>query len=120
MIEARALHDAPPAQIADRANPKLAARIRVKYKTKNTTGYSLNALLDFDGPVDIFTTCSSVRKERSPFIAEAVLNTVQDYPLKSTALLLYSDLYAACFLDRRAHPGGAAALELMDRLTALS
>jgi len=36
------------------ANAPLASRIRSKYKTKNTTGYSLNAFVDFDRPVDIF------------------------------------------------------------------
>ncbi len=38
---------------ATRADPALAARIAHKYKIKNTTGYSLNALLDYRDPVDI-------------------------------------------------------------------
>src|SRR6202162_930754 len=33
------------------ARPALRERIRAKYKTKNTTGYSLNAFIDFDRPV---------------------------------------------------------------------
>ena len=33
--------------------PELYARIRKKYETKNTVGYSLNALLDFEHPLDI-------------------------------------------------------------------
>ena len=36
------------------ADAALSARIRAKYRTKNTTGYSLNAFLDFERPVDIF------------------------------------------------------------------
>ena len=32
------------------SNPAVAARIRQKYLTKNTTGYGLNAFLDFDTP----------------------------------------------------------------------
>src|SRR5580698_10535042 len=36
------------------AKPTLSAHIRQKYRTKNTTGYSLNAFLDYDRPVDIF------------------------------------------------------------------
>jgi D-lactate dehydrogenase len=36
------------------ADPALASRIRAKYRTKNTTGYSLNAFLDFERPVEIF------------------------------------------------------------------
>jgi D-lactate dehydrogenase len=34
----------------------LAARIRHKYKIKNTTGYSLNALIDYEDPIDILPT----------------------------------------------------------------
>ena len=36
-----------------RADAELAARIRRKYAIKNTTGYSLNALVDFSDPFDI-------------------------------------------------------------------
>ena len=36
-----------------RANPRLAERIRHKFKIKNTTGYSLNALVDYEDPIDI-------------------------------------------------------------------
>ena len=36
-----------------REDPALEQRIRHKYRMKNTTGYSLNALVDFDDPIDI-------------------------------------------------------------------
>ncbi len=38
-----------------RANAELAAKIRHKYRLKNTTGLSLNALVDYDEPVDILS-----------------------------------------------------------------
>jgi D-lactate dehydrogenase len=38
-----------------RANTALAERIRRKYKIKNTTGFSLNALVDFEDPFDILS-----------------------------------------------------------------
>jgi len=93
----------------------LALRVRAKYKTKNTTGYSLNAFLDFDRPVDIFGHLLIGSEGTLGFIAEAVLETVPDYPLKSTALLLFADLYAACSAIGALTAAGAAALELMDR-----
>ena len=37
------------------ATPQLAERIRAKYKMKHTTGYSLNACLDFGRPVEIIS-----------------------------------------------------------------
>jgi hypothetical protein len=38
-----------------RGTPRSRQRIRHKYRLKNTTGYGLNALIDFDDPVDILT-----------------------------------------------------------------
>ena len=97
------------------ADAPLAARIRSKYKMKNTTGYSLNAFLDFSRPVDIFSHLIIGSEGTLAFIAEAVLNTVPDYPLKSTALLLFPDLYTACSAIGAFTEAGAAALEVMDR-----
>jgi len=96
-------------------DPSLASRVRSKYKTKNTTGYSLNAFLDFERPVDIFSHLLVGSEGTLGFIAEAVLETVPDYPLKSTALLLFADLYTACSAIGALTEAGAAALELMDR-----
>jgi D-lactate dehydrogenase len=97
------------------SNPALTARVRQKYKTKNTTGYSLNAFLDFDQPIEIFRNLLIGSEGTLAFIAEAVLNTVPDFPLKSTGLLLFPDLYAACSSIATLAEAGAAALELMDR-----
>ena len=35
------------------ADEAVAARIKGKFRLKNTTGYAINALVDFDDPVDI-------------------------------------------------------------------
>jgi D-lactate dehydrogenase len=94
---------------------ELTARIRKKYLMKNTTGYSLNALLDYERPVDIFSHLLIGSEGTLAFIAEAVLKTVPDNPMKSTALLLFPDLYAACSAIGVLTEAGAAALEIMDR-----
>ena len=73
----------------------LRERIRSKYRMKNTTGYSLNAFLDYDQAVDIFQHVLIGAEGTLAFIAEAVLKTVPDLPVKYTGLLLFSDLYAA-------------------------
>ena len=96
-------------------NPALAERIRSKYKTKNTTGYSLNAFMDFDRPVDIFRNLLVGSEGTLAFIAEAVLNTVPDLPVKVTGFLLFPDLHAACAAIIPLRDAGAAALELLDR-----
>jgi D-lactate dehydrogenase len=98
-----------------KAQPALAARIRSKYRMKNTTGYSLNAFLDHDRPVDILRHLLIGSEGTLAFIAEAVLNTVPDLPVKYTGLLLFPDLYAACAAIVPLRDAGATALELMDR-----
>ena len=97
------------------ANPALAERIRAKYKMKNTTGYSLNAFIDFDRPVDIFRNVLVGSEGTLAFIAEAVLKSVPDLPVKVTAFLLFPDLHAACAAIIPLRDAGAAALELLDR-----
>ncbi|NIR21854.1 MAG: hypothetical protein GWN78_00635, partial [Gammaproteobacteria bacterium] len=49
------------------------------------------------------------------FIAEAVLNTVPDYPVKHTGLLFFADVPQACAAIAPLRDSGARALELMDR-----
>ena len=97
------------------ARPDLRERIRAKYRSKNTTGYSLNAFVDFDRPVDIMRHLLIGSEGTLAFIAEAVLNTVPDLPVKYTGLLLFPDLHAACAAIEPLRAAGAAALELMDR-----
>ena len=97
------------------ANAALRERIRSKYRMKNTTGYSLNAFLDFERPVEILAHLLIGSEGTLAFIAEAVLNTVPDLPVKYTGLLLFPDLHAACAAIVPLRDAGAAALELMDR-----
>lgn len=93
----------------------LAERIRAKYRMKNTTGYSLNAFLDFDRPVDIFRNLLVGSEGTLAFIAEAVLKSVPDLPVKVTGFLIFPDLHAACAAIVPLRDAGAAALELLDR-----
>lgn len=97
------------------ADESLSARIREKYQRKNTTGYGLNAFLDYETPLDIFSHLLVGSEGTLGFIAEAVLNTVRDLPVKYTGLLLFADLHAACAAIVPLRDAGAAALELMDR-----
>lgn len=97
------------------AQPPLAKRIRSKYRMKNTTGYSLNAFLDFNRPVEILRHLLIGSEGTLAFIAEAVLNTVPDLQVKYTGLLLFPDLHAACAAIVPLRDAGAVALELMDR-----
>ncbi|MBD1396649.1 FAD-binding oxidoreductase [Pontibacter sp. JH31] len=98
-----------------RNNPELHYLIRHKYKTKNTVGYSVNAFIDYEHPLDIMAHLLIGAEGTLGFIAEAVLQTVPDYPAKSTALLYFPDIYAACQAIVPLTEAGAEAVELMDR-----
>ncbi len=97
------------------SDPILAERIRAKYRMKNTCGYSLNAFMDFDRPVDIFRNLLVGSEGTLAFIAEAVLKSVPDLPVKVTGFLIFPDLHAACAAIVPFRDAGAAALELLDR-----
>jgi len=96
-------------------NATLLARVRSKYRMKNTTGYSLNALVDFERPVEILRHLLVGSEGTLAFIASAVLHTVPELPVKYAGLLLFDDIQAACAAIVPLRDAGAAALELMDR-----
>jgi D-lactate dehydrogenase len=94
--------------------PELLGRVRAKYRMKNTTGYSLNAFVDYQRPVDIFAHVLIGSEGTLAFIAEAVLDTVPVLPFKSTGLLFFPNIHAACDAIAPFRDAGARALELMD------
>lgn len=95
-------------------NPALSARIRDKYRIKNTVGYGLNALLDYEHPLDILAHLMIGSEGTLGFIAEAVLDTVPDFPFKTTGLMPFSSVRSACDAIEPLKNTGARALELMD------
>ncbi|MEO5602570.1 MAG: FAD-binding and (Fe-S)-binding domain-containing protein [Cyclobacteriaceae bacterium] len=97
------------------SNESLYQRIRKKYKTKNTVGYSLNAFVDYKHPLDILAHLLIGAEGTLAFISEAVLQTVEDFPFKSTGLLYFPDMYAACQAIVPLTQAGAMMVELMDR-----
>ncbi|HZZ84105.1 MAG TPA: FAD-binding and (Fe-S)-binding domain-containing protein [Anaeromyxobacteraceae bacterium] len=99
-----------------RADPALADRIREKYRIKNTTGYSLNAFVDFDDPFEILTHLLVGSEGTLAFLAELTYRTVEDHPHKASALVLFPDLdHAARATQRLAAAAAVSAAELMDR-----
>ncbi|TAE33940.1 MAG: FAD-binding oxidoreductase [Cytophagales bacterium] len=97
------------------ANTTLVERIHKKYRQKNTVGYSLNAFVDFEHPLDILTHLIIGGEGTLAFIAEAVLNTVPDLPYKITGMLYFESPEVACNAIPALISTGAAALEFMDR-----
>ena len=99
---------------AVRADAALSERIRGKFSRKNTTGYSLNAFLDHDGPVEILARLMVGSEGTLGFVAEVTLETVPEPPARATALLFFADLAQAGAAVAPLWAAGAAALEIMD------
>lgn len=96
-------------------NHKLRDLIRDKYERKNTMGYSLNAFLDYDQPIDILTHLLVGSEGTLGFISEITFRALPDDPFKSAALLLFPDIFAAAAAVMPLEEANAEALELMDR-----
>jgi D-lactate dehydrogenase len=93
----------------------LAERIRRKFAIKNTTGYSLNALVDYQDPFDILQHLMIGSEGTLGFISEITYRTVPDYPYKACALLFFETLVEACRAVTRLKREPVAAVELIDR-----
>lgn len=98
-----------------RADAALAGRIRRKFAIKNTTGYSLNALVDFEDPVDILAHLMVGSEGTLGFISEITYDTVPDEAHKASALVLFDELGAACEAATGLGNAPVAAVELADR-----
>lgn len=94
---------------------KLAERIRRKFAIKNTTGYSLNALVDYHDPFDILQHLMIGSEGTLGFLSEITYRTVPDYRHKACALLFFGTLVEACRAVTRLKPEPVAAVELIDR-----
>jgi D-lactate dehydrogenase len=96
------------------SSPILMKKIRNKYRIKNTIGYSLNAFLDYDNPLDIFAHLLVGSEGTLAFISEVVLNTIPNPLVKSTGLLLFESIHDACESIPMLIEKNASAVELMD------
>ena len=98
-----------------RDNARLAERIRHKFKIKNTTGYSLNALVDYEDPIDILAHLMIGSEGTLGFISRITYQTVVEDPFKASALVFFPDIRTACEAVIRLKPQPVAAVELLDR-----
>lgn len=96
-------------------NPELYQKIKNKYKIKNTTGYSLNAFIDFNKVSEILSHLLIGSEGTLGFIAEAELKTIPDLPYKYTGLLSFDNIFDACESIPYLIKMKASSLELMDR-----
>ena len=99
---------------ATRANAALAHKIRHKYRLKNTTGYALNALTDFEDPIEILAHLLVGSEGTLGFISEVTYHTVEDHPHKASTLVVFPDAYTCCEAVAALKSTPVSAVELMD------
>jgi D-lactate dehydrogenase len=97
-----------------RRDEPLAARIHQKFATKNTSGYSLNAFVDHDRPVDILAHLMVGSEGTLGFVADATFRTVPEPPARATALVFFAELDQAGAAVAPLAAAGADALEILD------
>lgn len=95
---------------------ELVQKIKNKYKIKNTTGYSLNAFIDYEDPADILAHLMIGSEGTLGFIAKAQLKTIPDKKYKFTGLVCFENIFKACEIIPLLKDMKASAVELMDRL----
>ncbi len=100
---------------------ELRAKIERKFKIKNTCGYSLNALIDFEDEFEILQHLIIGSEGTLAFIEEITYKTVEDLKDKASALIYFKNVKEACNavtkikLAREANKITVDAVELMDR-----
>ncbi|HAS6056504.1 TPA: FAD-binding protein [Vibrio vulnificus] len=99
-------------QVAD--NKELSDKIKHKYRLKNTTGYALNALVDYQDPIEVIEHLMIGSEGTLGFIAEITYNTVIEHPNKASALLVFATIEEACRAVTSLSKLPVAAVELMD------
>lgn len=98
-----------------RSNANLRKKIEHKYRLKNTTGYALNALVDFEDPVEILQHLMIGSEGTLGFISNITYRTVPEHPHKASALIFFDSVRTTCDAVALLKPTPVAAVELMDR-----
>ena len=102
-------------------NEELKKKIEKKFKIKNTCGYSLNALIDFEDEFEILQHLIIGSEGTLAFIEEITYKTIEDLKDKSSALIYFKNVEEACNavtklkLARENKTITVDAVELMDR-----
>ncbi|MDR3059050.1 MAG: 4Fe-4S dicluster domain-containing protein, partial [Prevotella sp.] len=93
----------------------LTERIKQKYKIKNTTGYSINALVDYEDPFEIIKHLMIGSEGTLAFTSDITYHTVVDEKYKACTLMIYDTIEKACDVVPMLKQTPVSAVELLDR-----
>ncbi|UYG17853.1 FAD-binding oxidoreductase [Brachybacterium huguangmaarense] len=97
-----------------RADAEATRVIRERFALKNTMGYGVNALLDFEDVADVLAHLVVGSEGTLAFVAAAVFRTVPIPRRMATGLLAFDSLHAATSALPGVVEAGFATVELMD------
>lgn len=95
-------------------NQQLTDRINHKYRIKNTTGYSLNALVDYKDPIDALAHLMIGSEGTLGFISEITYNTVVEEAYKAANLVGFATVESCCKAVMALKSQPVSAVELVD------
>ena len=98
-----------------RSNKDLHQLISHKYRLKNTTGYAINSLIDFDDPIDILAHLMIGSEGTLGFISSLTYNTVIEHKHRASSLVFFPDIQTTCRAVSALANANVSAVELMDR-----
>ena len=96
-------------------NKAINDRITRKFQLKNTCGYGVNALIDFDDPLEIIQHLMIGSEGTLGFVSQATFETVHDAPLKATSMAYFANLRDVSQAIIPLRQCQVSAAELMDR-----
>lgn len=96
-------------------NEVIRNRIAHKFQLKNTCGYGVNALIDFEDPVEILQHLLIGSEGTLGFVSQVTFETVHDAPLKAAAMAYFSNLRDVSDAIIPLRKCQVSAAELMDR-----
>ena len=93
---------------------ELSQLINHKYRLKNTTGYAINSLIDFDDPIDILAHLMIGSEGTLGFISSITYNTVIEHKYRASSMVFFPDMSATCRAVTALANANVSAVELMD------
>jgi len=101
--------------IDTRSDEKLSELIKHKYRLKNTTGYAINSLVDFEDPIDILAHLMIGSEGTLGFISSITYNTVIEHKYRASSIVFFPDMQTTCSAVSALADANVSAVELMDR-----
>jgi D-lactate dehydrogenase len=101
--------------VATRNNNELSQLINHKYRLKNTTGYAINSLTDFENPIDILAHLMIGSEGTLGFISSLTYNTVIEHKYRASSIVFFPDMRTTCQAVTALANADVSAVELMDR-----